>query len=304
MSTLELVAPHADDDGAIARSRHPWQAAIGLVLLLSAGWLVATIVDNPQLDLGAIPKYLFDPAILKGLRTTVLISLISMGIGIVLGTVVAVMRLSRIRTARTLSGVYIWIFRGTPQLVQIIFWFNLALVFPRISLGIPGIGTLWSASTNSVMTSFTAAIVALGLNEGAYMAEIVRAGILSVDRGQTEAAQAIGMTPGQTLRRIVLPQAVRVAVPPTGNELIAMFKASALVFVIAGGDLMTNAQLISSQNFQVIELLVVASIWYLVLTTITTVVQRRLELKLSPQMPRRTGRRGLPLRPLAGRWSR
>jgi polar amino acid transport system permease protein len=200
------------------------------------------------------------------------------------------MRLSDNPVLRSLAGGYVWLFRGTPILVQLLFWFFLGSVMPEVTFGIPFGPEFTIGSTSDVITPFMAAILGLGLNEAAYMAEIVRAGIGAVDRGQTEAAQALGMNPFTTYRRVVLPQAARVIVPPTANEVISMLKLTSLVLVIGLNDLTTTVQLIYGRNFQQIPLLVVASIWYLVLTTILTIVQSRLEKRLgrsdrlSPQL--------------------
>jgi polar amino acid transport system permease protein len=175
------------------------------------------------------------------------------------------------------SWTYIWFFRGTPVLVQLLFWFNLAFLYPRISLGVPFGPSFAHANANDVISALTAAILGLGLNEGAYMAEIVRAGILSVEHGQVEAAQALGMTRAQTMRRIVLPQAMRVIIPPTGNETISMLKTSSLASVITVTELLYAVQLIYSVNFKTIPLLIVASIWYLIMTSVLTVGQYYLE---------------------------
>jgi polar amino acid transport system permease protein len=196
----------------------------------------------------------------------------------VLGVVLAVMRLSPNPLLSSFSWLYIWFFRGTPVLVQILFWSYISKVYPKVSLGIPfGGPVLFEGNANSVITLFVAGLLGLGLNEGAYMAEIVRAGILSVDEGQHEAAGALGMTRLQTMRRIVLPQAMRVIIPPTGNETISMLKTSSLVSAIAVTELLYSAQLIYSVSFKTIELLLVASAWYLLLTTILSIGQYYLE---------------------------
>ncbi len=187
-----------------------------------------------------------------------------MAIGIVLGVVLAVMRRSPNPIVSGASWLYFWFFRGTPLLVQIFFWFYLSALFPSIDLGIPFGPALIHANANTLITKLTAALLGLGLNEGAYMAEIVRAGFLSVDEGQTEAAQSLGMGRLQILRRIVLPQAMRVIIPPTGNETISMLKNTSLVSVIAYGELLYSAQTIYDANYKMIPLLIVASIWYLV----------------------------------------
>ena len=234
-------------------------------MLVVAVALVRSVATNPRFEWGVVGDYLFDERILEGVRFTIELTVIAMAIGIVLGVVLAVMRLSPNPLVSGASWLYIWFFRGTPVLVQLLFWYNLAALYPTISLGIPFGPAFVHADANTLITPFTAAILGLGLNEGAYMAEIVRAGIISVDEGQTEAAQSLGMTRLQTMRRIVLPQAMRVIIPPTGNETISMLKTTSLVSVIAVADLLYAAQTIYSANFKTIPLLIVASIWYLAL---------------------------------------
>ncbi len=186
-----------------------------------------------------------------------------MAIGIVGGVLLAVMRLSPNPVLAGTAGVYVWLFRGTPLITQLIFWNFLASLYPRLGLGIPFGPTFVSVDTNAVISVFTAALLGLGLNEAAYMAEIVRGGIQSVDQGQSEAAGALGLSRAQTLRRIVLPQAMRVIVPPTGNETISMLKTTSLVVVIAYFELTVAVQTIYSRTFQTIPLLIVAALWYL-----------------------------------------
>ena len=203
---------------------------------------------------------------------------IAMAIGIVGGTIIAVMRLSDNPVLRVVAWLYVWLFRGVPLLVQIIFWGFLGALYPTVFVGIPFVGVVFGhGNTSALIGSFTAAILALGLNEVAYAAELVRAGIISVDEGQTEAAYSIGMSRGVTMRRVVLPQAMRVIIPPMGNETITMLKMTSLVSVISGNDLLTTVQKVYEQNFQVIPLLIVASLWYLALTTVLTVGQHYLE---------------------------
>jgi polar amino acid transport system permease protein len=204
-----------------------------------------------------------------------------MAIAIVLGVVVALMRLSPNPVLRTAANFYTWFFRGTPLLVQLIFLFNISALYPVIGVGIPFGPTLFELPVNEILTPVVVAIVGLSLNESAYMAEIVRAGINSVDRGQTEAAQALGLPRSTVMRRIVLPQAMRVIVPPTGNETISMLKYTSLVSVIALPELLYSAQIIYSRTFETIPLLVVASLWYLLITSILTVGQTFLERKFS-----------------------
>jgi len=247
------------------------------VLLLIA-IVVNSLVTNERFEWDVVGDYLFDSRIIDGLVLTLELTVASMAAGIVIGVLLAVMRLSPNPLVAGASGFYIWLFRGTPVLVQLLFWNFIAALYPEISIGIPfGGPELFSFEANVVITSFVAALLGLGLNEGAYMAEIVRAGILSVDEGQSQAAQALGMTRLQTMRRIVLPQAMRVIIPPTGNETISMLKTTSLVSVIATAELLYAAQLIYAENYRTIQLLIVASIWYLALTTILTIGQYYLE---------------------------
>jgi len=223
--------------------------------------------------------------------------------GIALGVGLAVMRLSPNPLVAGSSALYIWFFRGTPVLVQLLFWNFISALYPEISIGIPFGPDVISGDANELITPFAAAILGLGLNQGAYQAEIVRAGVLSVDEGQTDAAQALGMTRLQTMRRIVLPQALRVIIPPTGNEVISMLKTSALVSVIAYPELLYSAQLIYAVNFKQIPLLLVVCIWYLVVTTILSIGQYYIERRFGrssasapPPTPMQRIRRGLAIR--------
>jgi polar amino acid transport system permease protein len=252
-----------------------WIAA-ALVLLVTAS-LIRSAVTNDRFGWDVVGQYLFSSRIVDGLVLTLELTAVSMVIGILLGVLLAVMRLSPNPVLSTGSWLYIWFFRGTPVLVQILFWNYVSALYPKIDLGIPFGPSFIHGNANSIITPTLAAILALGLNEGAYMAEIVRAGIISVDEGQTEAAQSLGMTRLQTMRRIVLPQAMRVIIPPTGNETISMLKTSSLVSVIAVQELLYSAQLIYSVNYRTIPLLLVASIWYLFVTTILSIGQYYIE---------------------------
>jgi polar amino acid transport system permease protein len=257
--------------------RHPgrWVAA-GVVLLLSIS-LVHSAATNPRFGWDIVGKYFFSHRIIHGLVATLELTVIAMAIGIVLGVLLAIMRQSRNPLVSSGSWIYVWFFRGTPVLVQLLFWNFIAALYPRISLGIPFGPQFIHANANQLITPFIAAILGLGLNEGAYMAEIVRAGILSVEEGQTDAALALGMTRLQTMRRIVLPQAMRVIIPPTGNETISLLKTSSLVSVIAYTELLYSAQLIYAVNYRTIPLLIVASIWYLIVTTVLSIGQYYVE---------------------------
>jgi polar amino acid transport system permease protein len=254
-----------------------WVAA-GIVLFVLVA-VVNSMASNSRFQWGVIRHFFFSSRILNGLVVTIELTIASMAIGIALGVLLAVMRLSPNPLVSGASWVYIWLFRGTPVLVQILLWYNIAALYPHFALGIPFGPTFAHFSANSVITPFVAGMLALGLNEGAYMAEIVRAGIISVDEGQNEAAQSLGMTRLQTMRRIVLPQAMRVIVPPTGNETISMLKTTSLVSVIAlpHPELLYASQLIYSVNYRTIQLLIVASLWYLIVTTVLTIGQSHLE---------------------------
>ena len=261
--------------------RHPWRWVSAIAVALAVAWIVKGILG--VVDASTIRKFQFNGLILKGLVQTIEISVLAQAVGTALGVVLAVMRLSKNPVTSTVAWVYIWLFRGTPVLVQLLFWFAaVPLAFRTFSIGIPLTGvTFYQEPMAQFMTPFVVALLGLGLNEGAYMAEIVRAGILSVDDGQVEAAQALGMTPMLTMRRIVLPQAMRVIIPPTGNEFISMLKTSSLASVVLLEELLRNAQGIYQTNLKNLELLIVASIWYLVLTTVASTGQYYLERRFA-----------------------
>jgi polar amino acid transport system permease protein len=193
----------------------------------------------------------------------------------------AVMRLSANPVLQSISWVYVWVFRAVPTLVQLIVWFNLGALYPKLSIGIPFGPEFITGDANSLISAWTAALLGLGLHEAAYMAEIIRSGIEAVDRGQREAALALGMSRAMVMRRIVLRQAFRIIIPPTGNQVISLLKVTSLVSVIALSDLLYSAQVISARNFLVIPLLIVISIWYLFITSVLMVGQHYLERYMS-----------------------
>ncbi|HEU5036861.1 MAG TPA: amino acid ABC transporter permease [Nocardioides sp.] len=264
------------------------------VAALIAGWLAYTIIVNPNIHWDVIADHQFDSRIMHGLWVTIQLTVISMVVGVAIGVVVAVMQLSSSSLLRGLAGAYSWFFRGTPVLVQLLFWFNLGLLFPYLELGIPfGGPKLFSVEASSVITPFVAGLLGLAINEGAYMSQIVRAGIISVDHGQREAAESLGMSRSKVLTRVILPQAMRIIIPPTGNQFISMLKTTSLVSVIAGADLLTVVTRIYLGNFEVISMLLVASFWYLLLTTVASVGQHYIERRYSRgvQVPTRLSRR-------------
>lgn len=260
--------------------RHPWRIVIAIVVLAILAALILSLAGNQNLQWGVVWSYLFDTQILYGLVNTIILTALCMAIGTVLGIVLAIMAMSGNPVLEWVSRGYIWFFRGVPLIVQLVFWFNLALLWPRIGLVVPMLGIDYSVSTNFLITSFIASVLGLALHEAAYMAEIVRAGFLGVDSGQTEAGRALGMKDGKLIRRIILPQAMRIIVPPTGNQVISLLKATSLVAFIAGGELMTAVQNVYSQNFRVIPLLLVATFWYLVVTTLASMLQSYLERRV------------------------
>ena len=244
------------------------------LVVVDFAWIIAS---NENFGWPVVGQYLFDPTVIKGLYVSLGLTVVAMILGVILGLIVAIARMSDDRLASSVAALFIWFFRGTPLLVQLIFWYNMSTLFPAISISIPFGPTLISWDTNSVITPMTAAIVGLALNEAAYMAEIIRGGLLLVDRGQTETAEAFGMTRLRALRRIIIPQAMRSIVPPTGNQLISMIKATSLVSVIAMADLLYSVQSIYNRTFEIIPMLMVAVLWYLFITSILNVGQGYLE---------------------------
>ncbi len=252
-----------------------WVATVVVGLLIAM--LIHSLVTNGTFGWGIVGQYFFTSLVLSGVRLTIILTVVSMAAGIVIGVVVAVMRMSPNPLMANASRLYIWFFRGTPLLVQLIFWYNIGALYPKISVGIPFGPSFASVSANHVLTALVAALVGLSLNEGAYMAEIMRAGILAVDAGQVEAARSLGMHRPLLLRRIILPQAMRVVIPPTGNQVITMLKTTSLCSILAIAELLYSVELIYQRNFETIPLLIVASLWYLLMTTVLSIGQYYLE---------------------------
>ena len=265
-------------DIAALPQRHPihWGRIATAAVLLALLALVVTAFARGQIAWAVVAQYLTWPTILQGLFNTVSMAVLAMALGIALGVGAAVMRASPNPVLRAAAAFYAWLFRGTPLILQLLLWFNLSLIFPTI--GLPG---LFSARTVDVMTPFLAALLGLGLNQGAYTSEVVRAGMLSVDAGQHEAAKSIGLTEGQALRRIILPQAMRVIVPPLGNEFISMIKMTSLASVIRYTELLHSAEDIYYANNRVMEMLLVAAFWYLVVVSVLSLGQMALERRVS-----------------------
>ncbi len=246
------------------------------VVILAIVAYVVVAFARGQIDWTVVGRFLTAKSILRGLANTVVMTILAMALGIVLGVIVAIMRLSANPVMQAVAHGYVWLFRGTPVILQLLLWFNLALVFPV--MGIPG---LFEFRTVDIMTPFLAALLGLGINQGAYTSEVVRAGLLSVDTGQYEAAKSIGMPKLQALRRVILPQAMRVIVPPIGNELIGMVKLTSLASVIQYAEMLHSAENIYYANARVIELLMVAAVWYLVIVTVLSLLQSRVERRFA-----------------------
>ncbi|MFB9832313.1 amino acid ABC transporter permease [Actinoallomurus acaciae] len=292
LSRAETVSAH---DLEVVRRRRPWRLVSGAVIAILVAKFVQILITNNRFQWDVVGHYLTFDRIMQGLGRTVVLTACAMLIGILGGILLATMRISANPMVSWVAGAYIWFFRGTPVLVQLIFWYNLSALFPSINIGIPFGPQFVALNANHVITVYVAALLGLGLNEAAYMAEIVRSGINSVDPGQLEASQALGMGRFLAFRRVVMPQAMRVIVPPTGNQVIGMLKTTALVSVIALPDLLYSAQLIYNRNFAPIPLLIVACLWYLLLTSILSVVQYYIERHFN------RGRRGTTRRPREAR---
>ncbi|WP_048647034.1 amino acid ABC transporter permease [Nitratireductor soli] len=260
-----------------------------LTLVLSF-FILRAFAVNPAFGWETAAGYLFHPSIMSGLLNTLILTVVIMALAIIIGTIVAIMRVSPSPVLRSFAGAYVWFFRGVPALIQLIFWFNLALLMRELSLTLPFVGEVFSIRTNDFMTPFFSAVLALSLCEAGYMAEIIRAGIKSVPSGQSEAARALGMPYRNILTRIVLPQAMRFVVPPTGNEAINLLKLTSLVTFIAVDDLFYSAQSIYARTFETIPLLIVVAFWYLAVVSIMSVGQHFLERRFGRSESRREPR--------------
>ena len=297
--TARAVSLRDPDDIDAVPLRHPWRWVIAVLLLLVLAGVAVSLWQNDNVNHPTISEFIFDRRILDGVVLTLVLTIVSMAVSTVLAVLLAVMRLSNNPVMNALSWLYIWAFRGTPLLIQIVFWGYLGLLYAQITLGIPFTDfSLFSVDTNTLIPAFVAGLLALTLNQAAYSAEIVRAGMLSVDEGQYEAAYSVGMSPTFTLFKVVLPQAMRVIIPPMGNETISMLKNTSLLSVIAVLEVYTVATQISSQNLRQVELLVVVSCWYLLLTSALSIPQYYLERHYG-----RGNARTLPPTPLSRVWA-
>jgi polar amino acid transport system permease protein len=262
--------------------RHPWRNIIAAVLIIYG---VAAIYDASQrkaFQWKIYIQYLFDQHISAAALITLELTVLSMALAIVLALILAVMRLSNNPVLKWIALGYIWVFRGTPVYVQLTLWGLLSVIYPTLMIGLPFVHPFIELGTNGALNFYELAVIGLGLNEAAYLAEIVRAGILSVDHGQSEASVALGMTWSQTMWRIVIPQSMRVIIPPTGNEFISMLKTTSLVTAVPFiGDLYSVANGVAARIFAPVPLLIVASTWYLAMSSLLTVGQYFLEKRFA-----------------------
>ncbi len=250
---------------------------VALVTCLCIALLIASLATNKAMQWGVVGTYLFNSQILHGATITCELTVFSMILAELIAVPIALFRLSGNAFLRVVGYLYVWMFRSIPLLVLLIVWFNIGLFYPRIGFGIPYGPVFVSASTKQLVTALDAAVAALGLNEAAYSSEILRTSIRAVAAGQRDAAKALGMRSTVMFRRIILPQAVKIAIPPLGNDTIGMVKSTALVAFIAVPDLLYSSQTIYESNYEVVPLLIVASIWYIVIVTVLTIIQSLLE---------------------------
>jgi polar amino acid transport system permease protein len=285
--TVHVTHPEGEAIKAIPL-RHPWRSLVAVVLVLALALFILDAAQREDYGWADVGKYLFDRRISQAALVTLQLTVYSMAIAIVLGLLLAVMRLSPNPVVKSVAWLYLWIFRGTPVYVQLVFWGIVSLIYPVFTVGLPFMEP-WVTIPNGIFTNlFITAVVGLALNEAAYMSEIVRAGLLSVDQGQEEASTALAMSWGQTMRFVVVPQAMKIIIPPTGNEVISMLKTTSLVAAIPLSiDLYGVSRGISAVTFTPVPLLIVASIWYLLFTSVLMVGQHFIEKRFS----RGTGRR-------------
>ncbi|RCV48138.1 amino acid ABC transporter permease [Marinitenerispora sediminis] len=290
-------------------ARYPWRWAATAVVAVLLAMALNALITNPAWKWPVVAEYLFAPSILSALWLTVRLTAYGTVIGFALGTVLALMRLSRSPLLSGVSWTYVWAFRSIPLIVQLLFWYNLAILYDEISFGVPFGPSFYSVSTMELISPLTAAVLGLALHQAAYSAEIVRSGVLAVDQGQLEAAAALGIPRSRQIRRIILPQAMRTIMPTAANEIIGLFKGTSVVYIMALGELFYRVQVIYNRTGDVVPMLMVATIWYIVFTTLLSVVQYYVErhhakgaLRTLPPTPvQRLRRRAAALRGAFGR---
>ncbi|MEV0232795.1 amino acid ABC transporter permease [Nonomuraea sp. NPDC050786] len=280
MTLPEVQVPARPEAGwlpEVVTARRPlrWLAAAGVLVVLAM--VASALVTNPAWEWDIVGQYLFAPSVMRSVLLTLELTALGIGFGFALGTVLALMRLSPNRLLSSVAWGYVWLFRSVPLILQLLFWYNLALLYPRLSVGVPFGPEFFDVGTMDLIGPLTAAVLGLALHQAAYAAEIVRGGLLSVDHGQREAAAALGVPPGRRLFRIILPQAMRTIVPNAGNEIIGLVKGTSVVYIMALPELFYQVQVIYNRNGRVMALLLVAAIWYLILTTALSIVQHYVE---------------------------
>lgn len=274
-----LLRKRPEAPNGIKPVRRPLEAVGIVVVLVLAAMLINALITNPTFEWDIVAEFVFDKRVLWGVVVSLYLTVIAMVIAIVLGTGLAIMALSSSRLLVSVAWLYTWVFRSIPVLVQLVMWYNFGALYKNITFGIPFGPEFVSFPTNEIISRLGAAILGLGLAQAAYSGEVIRAGIQSVPKGQVDAARAVGMKPSLAFRRVVFPQAMRLIIPPVGNEVVSMIKNTSLVSVIALAELFYTAQLIYAENFKTIPLLVVACLWYLALVSVFTFGQSKLEKK-------------------------
>ncbi|WP_110945982.1 amino acid ABC transporter permease [Streptomyces avicenniae] len=289
------LAPDDEVSGLrIVPARHYGRWLAGAAILVLVAQFVNGLVTNPAWDWPVFFDYLLADSVLRAVWVTVQLTVYGTLLGFALGVVLGLMRLSRSYVLRSVAWAYVWAFRSIPLIVQLLFWFNLAYLYRELGFGIPFGPVLWRVGTMDLIGAMTAAVIGLALHQAAYAAEIVRGGVLAVDAGQREAAAALGIPRVRQWRRIVLPQAMRGILPNAANEIISLFKGTSIVSVMAIGELFYQVQVVYGRNGRVVPLLMVATVWYIVLTTVLTVAQYYVERRFArgatshaPQSPAR-----------------
>ncbi|MFI5532702.1 amino acid ABC transporter permease [Kitasatospora sp. NPDC051853] len=279
-ATVTERPPLAEDDLAdlpVVPARHPWRLVAGVLALVVVAQFLHGLATNPGWDWATFRAFVTADTILRSVGVTLQLTLYGTVLGFALGAVVALLRLSPSRILQTIAWAYVWAFRSIPLIVQLVFWFNLSYLYKEFGFGIPFGPTVVSFETMDLLGALGAAVLGLALHQAAYAAEIIRAGVISVEAGQLEAAAALGIPRARQLRRIVLPQAMRAILPNAGNEVISLFKGSSIVYVMAIGELFYQVQVVYGRTGRVVPLLMVATVWYVVLTTLLSIGQYYLE---------------------------
>lgn len=291
--TVDPAPEHLDDaDLVVARTRHPWRWVISAAVLVVVAQFVHGLATNPGWDWPTFAQYFTAKSVLAALWMTIKLTLWGTVLGFALGVLLAIGRLSNNPVLQVISWTYIWAFRSIPLIVQLLFWFNIAYLYQTLSIGIPFGPGFFEFNVTGVISGFTAAVIGLALHQAAYSAEIIRAGIISVDHGQIEAANALGIPRARQFFKIVLPQAMRSILPNAANEVISLFKGTSIVSTMAIAELFYQVQVVFGRNGRVVPLLLVATVWYIILTTLLSIAQYYVERHYA-----RGSARALPLTP-------